>query len=459
MQTDGTKRRFASIAAVALLAFAVVPALAGSASAATVASGAHPAASASADWAFGGSGSVSASASLGGYSLSYGASIGAAVIYNATPTGLTTTELTASRTVALTISLSLTTPNASVSYNLKAVEVDHAYANVTNASSVTLGNGSVVPALGLLNASLHATVSLQASLAASNASGHASDNVNVSGWANSQVQFTPALGLIPLNLSGVTDWGAVANASGSAAWNITWAYADHGWNGTNAAESGYISGTWSKAATVVLIGHVAGTYDKWVDHKLRTAIGLALAGPFDLYAGVVLVPHSADLFGTANQNYTASGVGSTAVTSEYLYVANGPRYLSVESVSAGNMTAGNSTLGLAVPAESTGGHPLATTSTSTTPTAWEQPESPSAAQQQAYCLQFGCPGSSNPWAGLLVPLAVVGVAAVVAIGLLLSRRPRNRAGQTVDVPLSAQFPNAPAPPSGVEPNGPVPPPQ
>jgi hypothetical protein len=448
-----------SIATVALLALAVVPALAASASAATVAPVTHPAVDSTAQWAYGGQGWSAGGLTVGKVSFSWNGSAGAVVIYNATSTGPDTTELTATRTVAVALTESYSSPNESWSYHFKVVEIDHAYANVTNASSVRLANGSVVAALGLLNASLHGNVTLQASLLGTVGSASMSDYLNVSGWATAQVGFTPSLGLVPLNLTGVSSWSSAASAAGSAAWNVSWAFTNHGWNGTTASQSGDINGTWSTTTEVFLIGHVAGTYAKWVDHRLRTAVALGLSGPFDLYAGILLIPHAFDLFGGSSEAYAASGVGATAVTSEYIFVTNGPHALSAQSVTAANMTAGIGTLASASMVGGGGMTPAASTSGSADPTVWEQPESPSAAQSQAHCLVVGCPGGSNPLGGLLVPLAIAGVAAVVAVGLILSRRARGRGGVSADVPLSAQLGQAPTPPTGVEPAGIVRPPQ
>jgi len=453
MQKNGTKGRMLSIAAVALLALAVVPVLASTASAATVAPAASPT---STEWAYGGQGWSAGGITAGRASLTWNASAGAVVIYNATSTGPNTTELSAIRTVAVTISASFSAPYTSWAYHLKAVEIDRAYANLTNASTVTLANTSVVPALGLLNASLHANASLQASLVGKVANLTASDYLNVSGWARAAVDFSPSLGLFPLNLSGVTSWTSAATATGNAAWNLTWNFADHGWNGTSASKSGNVSGTWTTTTAVALFGHVGGTYAKWIDHRLRTAIALGLSGPFDLYAGVLLVPHAFDLFGGGVTAYAGSGMGATAVTSEYLFVSSQGRHLNAQSVSAGNFSAGTanpSTITL----PSTGMQPAVSPAAgSSGATVWEQPESPAAAQSQASCLEFGCGSGAKPLS-LALPILIVGVVAVVAIALILSRR--SKGGQAADTPLSAQPAGGPTMPTRVDPSGPARPPQ
>ncbi len=458
MQTKRTTARLASIAVVALFGLAVVPALAGAAGASTVAASSNPAANGPTSWAYGGQGWNSGGFTLGGVSFSWNATLGGAVILNATNTSATTTELALTRTVMESVTMSYTAPNASWNYHMKALEVDHGYANLTNASSVTLSNLTTVPALGILNASLDASVSLQASLVGTLGNRSASDYLNVSGWAHAQVGFSPSLGLVPLNLTGVTGWSSSAVASGSAAWNVSWAFANHGWNGTSASRSGDINGTWSTSTTVVLVGHVAGTYAKWVDHRVRTALALGLTGPFDLYAGVLFVPRGFDILGAGTSAYAGSGIGATAVTSEYLFVTTGSHHLYAGAFSAANMTGGIGSPAALAPVGSGGMTPAASSTSSVDPSVYEQPESEGAAASQFHCFAVGCSAGTSPFSGLLVPLIVAGVAAAVVIGLIASRRSRGPGGQRADVPLSAQA-TVPTPPTGVEPAGIVRPPQ
>jgi hypothetical protein len=451
MEHRGRNGRLAAVAAVALLALAVVPALAVSASASATPSAANPAILTSREWAYGGEGWSAGGITLGHESLTWNATAGAVVIYNATNTSATTTEITATRTMMERLTATFTAPNVSWTYQFKVLEVDHAYANLTDLANVTLANLSVVPALGLLNAEIHGNVTLAASLVGHTPNGSVSDYLNVSGWANAQVSFTPALGLVPLNLTGVTSWTAAANATGSAAWNLTWSFVNHDWNGTSASASSYISGTWSTATEVVLFGHVAGTYAKWVDHRLRTALALGLTGPFDLYAGVFLVPHGFDLFQGGAKAYASSGLGTTVQTSEFVFVSDGPKHLYAASFTAANFTAGTST-----PAGFTvggGDAPAVTPAASSGPTVWEQPESPSAAQSQANCFATGCPAGSNPFGGLLLPLAIAGLAIAVIAGVALSRRSRGPGGKASDTPLSS----TPTSMGPTPPTGPVPP--
>jgi len=459
MTTNGRKSKLATIGAVALLAVAIVPMLAASAGASTLGPSAASTSARSGEWAYGGEGWNSGGLQIGASTLTWNSSAGVDVIYNATNTSANTTELTATRTVVVSVTATYTGPAASWAYSFKAVEDDLAYANLTNASSVTLANSSVVSAIGLLNASLLANASVRASLVGTSGNQSVGDYLNVTGWAKAHVAFSPSLGLVPLNLTGVSSWSSQATASGNAAWNVSWSYVNHGWNGTKASHQGDFNGTWSTTTLVTLYGRIAGNYSGWSDHRLRTAVGLSVDGPFDLYAGVLLVPHGFDVFHGAAANYAGAGMGAGTVTNENLYLSTGrvtARSFTAESLATGASTPVAYTTG------SAGASPAVTGAANAPPsgeTVWAQPESPSAAASQANCLQYGCSGGSGPLGKLLVPLVVVGLAAVVAVAVVVGLRSRGRGGRKADIPLAPANVYAPAPPTGTGPAGPGNPPQ
>ncbi len=445
-----THRTLGSVAVVALLALAVVPALAATASAAPVAAGAAPAGG-SGGWAYGGHASLGVYLHDGGLTYSLNASAESDVIYHATNVTANITELSANRTVVLSLTESITGANASGTYTFKLAEDDQAYANVTNAAQVSLEDGSTVAALGLINASVHADVTLAAALQVSYAGAHMSDYLNASGWAHGAVSLSPALGLIPLNLTDVTGWEASALASGSAAWNISWAWVDHGWNGTSGAKSGYISGSWSTSTEVTVLGAIGPVYPHWSDHRVRAGVGLTLSGPFDLYGGIILVPHGFDLLDGQSHAYAGAGLSTGAITSSYLYVNAGR--LAAPSMTAASMTTGSSGTIAAVTPEGTS-FPAASGS----PTVYEQPESVATAQRQASCAQYDldCGGKAAGLGPVVVALAIAGVAAVVAVALIASRRRNPPAASRSDTTLAATpYVAPPTPPTGLGPQGPL----
>ncbi len=461
METNGRpKSRLASLAVATLVALAIVPVLASSASAASVGTGASPVHGDSSSWAYGGEATGTFGESVGHIHYALDATAGLDVIYNETNTSANTTELTANRTVVVTVSETYSGPVASWTYQFKLAEDDLATANLTNRANVTDQTGAVVGALGLLNASLHADVTVAASLVGTAANHSLSDYLNASGSASAHVTMTPALGLIPLNLTNITGWTASASAAGNATWDLGWSWVDHGWNGTSESRHGTIAGNWSATTEVMLVGHVGHPYGGWNDHRPRTAVGLTLSGPFDLYAGVLLVPRSFDLFGGAAHDLGMTGLSSTAGAQEYVFLNAGAR------VDARSMTAGNFTTGAPAPygaavAVSADAAPAAAPDPGAT--VWAQPMSTSAARSQASCLQYGrgCAAVPASLGGLFVAFAIAGAAAVVAVALVVGRRGRGGrpTRSTADVPLGARAPPTPmppTPPTGVVPlNGPV----
>ncbi len=451
-----SRNKLAVTGVALLMVLALGPALTGLASAAPAPATAP--ASASAEWAYGGLNGSNGTFNTSTGTITWSASFGIDVIFNATNTSAHTVELSAERTVGLTVSVSIKTTNLSATFNLKAVEVDRAYANLTNASTVYVG-GVPTPALGIDNASTSAHASLAESVAGSGIYGSvpvtASKYFNLSGQAGASVQFTPALGLIPLNLTGVTDWNSTANATPQAAWNVSYAWIQHvgtalGVVTTNG--SGASVGSWTKNTTVNLTGSAWTVgLPSFVDHKSRTGISLAITGPADLYDGFILIPHGFDFFGGATQSYDKDSFMAATLSTENLYVTGnhiGARSLSAARATFG--TNGSAGISLAVPES-------VTPATVPTPTAnvLAQPESPSQAQSQAGCLQHGCNGTPAPWFSGLVAvgliLLVVGVAGTVATIEWRSHSRRNSppklAGSTGGIGSAVTPPGAPGSPS------------
>ncbi|HLN51572.1 MAG TPA: hypothetical protein VK455_05910 [Thermoplasmata archaeon] len=460
MTSRHTRNKLAVTGVALLVVLALGPALTGLASAAPapVTASASP----SAEWAYGGLNGSNGTFNTSTGTITWSASFGIDLIFNATNTSAHTVELSAERTVGLTVSVSIVTTNLTATFNFKAVEVDQAHANLTNLSTVYVGDVAT-PALGIDNASASAHASLAESVAGSGiykgVPVTASKYFNLSGQAGASVQFTPALGLIPLNLTGVTAWNSTANATPQAAWNVSYAWIQHvgttlGVVTTNG--SGSSVGSWTKNTTVNLTGS-AWTVDlpSFVDHQSRTGISLVISGPADLYDGFILIPHGFDFFGGATHTYDTDSLMAATLSTENLYVTGnhiGARSLSAARATFG--TNGSAGISLAVPES-------ATPATVPSPNAnvLAQPESPSQAQSQADCLQHGCNGTPAPWFSGLVAvgliLLVVGVAGTVATIEWRSHSRRNSppklAGSTGGIGSAGTPPGAPGSPSAVPP--------
>jgi hypothetical protein len=448
----GTKRGLVATGAALMVVMGLLVGLGATASAAPV----HAESGAKVAWAYGGTGSSNGSITIGSVSASWSASISADVILTATPTVANTTELEEQRTIGVTLKVSLSGPNGTLTYNYHATEADTAYANITNDSTVYVA-GFAVPALGLDNSSFHGSATLAESLVATALGKTASAYLNASGTANAAVQFSPALGLIPLHLAGVDDWNSTAVVTSAADWNYSYNYAFHGWNNTTGAGGKARGGSLNASGPVSLNGQVVVLgLPHFRDHIVRIGILLTVSGPANLYEGFLLVPRGFDPFGGAHHVYSSDSMSNVTISGDLLFV--NPGRVAVTSLTASEVTIGGAKG--AQPMVSSTDRALALPSSSPVGTSVvEQPESVSAAQSQSHCIQTGCPGA-GPWFSGLAAAAVIGglIAAVVGtVGVVEWRsyaRRKNQARQLVGgysegltsgfPPAAALPPNSPA---------------
>ncbi len=405
----GTKGWAATAGVALLLAFVALPALSGAASAAPVAS-AVPADS-STQWAYGGQGWFNGSLQSNFGNISWTSSYGWTVVFTVTPMGFGTWMVEEQRTVGITIAVTYTGPASTVAYNYHATESDLGFANVTN-QSVVYVDGQPVPALGVENASASINASIAESISKTVAGHTASASLSVLGVGQASTSFSPALGLVPLNLSGINEWNSTATGSPSASWTVSYSWNDQGYNGTTASGSGSRSGSLSGTGTVSLRGMKVYLVPAFLDKKPRMSIILQVQGVFDNYDGFLWIPHDFDLFGTATHDYDSVAMGSAGISSETLYLSSGPGGLDVTAASSTFGTNDASVNALGAPVSETvpaaasapGGSVLA------------QPMSVGQANAEANCLKNGCGGASAaaPVGGLLV--ALIGVAVAVVVG-------------------------------------------
>ncbi len=400
----------------ALVALALGPALAGTASAAPI----QPASAQPAEqWAYGGQGYSNGTTTLDGATITWNATFGWTVIYTATNTSPTTVMLEEQRTVGISLLVTLTSPNVTGTYTYHGSESDVAFVNLTNASTVYV-NGTAVPALGLENESLvvHAAVDQAARLTVFGTDHSAF--LNVSGVAQGSVEFTPSLGLIPLNLTGVTEWNSSAIATPQASWNIAYSWAEFKWGGVTASGSNSINGDWTASGPIDLTGYLVAVNHVWDDHKSRIGILLVVQGPVDAYDGFILVPHAFDLFGGAAHAYDSDSLGSASVGS-----GEGQTLFVSPSARGPMVTAAETTFGAtAVPADSssvlgeaaTGPSPAASSDASPGAVVYGEPMSVAQAQAENACLTAGCAPAGSGGFGGLVGVAAIALAVIAVLG-------------------------------------------
>ncbi len=408
----GTKLWVAATALVLLFAFVAIPALSGAASAAPVtgAASADPAT----QWAYGGQGWSNNTLQFGNVTITWDAAFGWTVVFTVTPTTPGTWMLEEQRTVGITISASYSGPVLQASYNYHGQEVDVAFANLTN-QSVVYVNGQAVPALGIDNASASVSGSISEAVSKTIHGLTSSASLDVTGIAQASTSFSPSLGLIPLNLTGIDEWNSTATGNPSASWNVSYSWTDKGFNGTTGSGSGSKAGSLSGSGPVNLTGYKLKIAPPvFSDKKPRTAVVLVVQGVFDNYDGFIFVPHAFDLFGTAAHVYDSTSLGSAAISAETLYVSSGPGGTSVTAASASFGSNDASVNALATPVGQVS--PATAPPSSPSGTVVGQPMSVAQANAEANCLTNGCGGAAaaGPTGALLV--ALVGVAVAVVVG-------------------------------------------
>jgi hypothetical protein len=408
---QGRTMGWLAVAGIAvLLAVAVAPAAMGTANAASPAP-----TTASSQWAYGGQSNATGTYTSNGNSITWSASLGWTVIFTATNTSNTTVELEEQRTVGIDFTTTFSSPTVTATYTYHGTESDVAFVNLTDAATV-YANGSAVPAIGIVNEAISVQAAVDQSIHASVAGHSKSGWLNVSGTAQGSVAFTPSLGIVPLNLSGIQTWNSSATASPAVSWNIDYVWNDQGWNGTTRSGNGTVAGNWTGMGPVNLTGFKVTAAHGFLDHKPRTAIVLIVQGPVDAYDGYLLVPHNFDLFGGASHGYDAYSLGSASVASgqgETLYVSNSPRgpMTSDADTSFGGTPSADSALG-----QPMSGSAPAASSPGPNAAVQGQPMTVPAAQAESVCLTTGCSGTTAASTGSLLGIALIALAVIAVVG-------------------------------------------
>ena len=337
------------------------------------------------------------------------------MVFTATPgAAANVTQLEEQRTVGVTIDATWSGPVVQLNYTYHAQEVDTAFANVTDLATV-YSNGSPLPALGIDNASVAIAGAIDQAVTETAHGLTRSASLTVTGTANANVQFAPALGLIPLNLTGVDQWNSTSQATGAAAWNLSYAWTEQGYNGTTGSGSGSHAGNLTVAGPVSVTGvkaHLASPV--FSDHKDRIGVVLLVSGPFDAYDGFVLVPHDFDLFGTASHPYDSMSFGSASIASgETLYVSQTPAGLGFTAASSTFAGDDGAVDAMATPAGANSpAAPLAGPGATVT----GQPMSVAQAQAENGCLTGGCAASAAASGNGLLLVAVIGLVVAAVVG-------------------------------------------
>ncbi len=427
-----------------------------------VAAAAEPAGSSgSVAWAWGGVRAVAFSGAAGSYTYQGTAVFGVTVVVNQTNLSATTYSLNVTRTIGAILNVTFCAPNcrhpvgvATLAYH--KWEVASVVSTLTTAGSVTGSSGSEA-AIALNNSSGSVSAHVRESAMYRHLGvAELEHNLSANLSAKWELNLTPGLGLIPLNLSANSSWTSSSSYTlvGSAMWNYTEVIA-----GPLALEP--VNVTVPGNATLNASGEVdlAGSYSGagvTFGHVSYPAVNVTItsAEGFTLREGFLLLPAPADLFGTAAPAWSASETGSATATSSTVEVAahlrSGDHLGFVASglvfrSNASNLAAGSGGAVAAAAPAASGNSTFVQAS----------PESVSQATSGGNCLSsgLGCPSVGAPPRGLLGAAIVIGavaVASIVAVALVVDRRrlPPPPYPHASLYPPGAGFPGtAPSPPS------------
>ena len=388
-------------------------------------------------WAYGGTktitGDITVTGSNGnGFELQYHAFYGWTVVFtqtnNSTNSGF---QIEAQRTAGAELYVNLCTPSCSSptwtgNYTASASEAATAFGNFTREGTVYENSPSTGPvsALGFLNGSGAVQDALHSKLTVTGAKDPVTNWwFNVTGTAQAQVYFDPELGLIPHTLTLGETWNSTSAFDLMGSYALSWQFV-----GPHTQASGSPSGAISASGTVDLTG--AYVQDLSLKNGEHThVILLALSGPFDVYDGVLVLPHMGNVF-SADPNALGGrslGFAPLASTSAVDYDSGSSHF----GVAAAATNFAPTAAG-AVPSTS-----LAPAATSTSGGAIQaQPMTVAAAQSCAASLVKGgtCAPSSSIWDKQIGPFHTtllqlvalsVGVVALVAVlGVAVGRRPK-----------------------------------
>lgn len=406
---------------VALAALLIAPGLASPASAAPVPLGS----SAPQQWAYGADKWVNVTVTLPNATYASHAHFGWQVIFTATNTSASTVMLEAQRTMSGSFTAELcapncTHPNVHGTLNVTGWSTATGFANLTTAATV-YENGSAVAAFGLQNAQAVGRANLSERMALTlpilGVPRTTTSSFFADASSHASVAFTPALGLVPVNLTNDSSWNSSSAFSAAGGWSIAISDGHTPFVGAGANGSFFANGSVNASGTVFVHGHDFGTITL-ANGMTVPAVGLVLTGPFDDLDGAILMPHDADLFGDGAHGWGADELGGeTVFTSNVDVGMDGFHHVRFVAASSA-YSATDASLGSSAGMAPMGPTPAATSASPTYVQA--QPESVATAQQRSGCLVSACPSAAP---GLLGPGAlvaglVIGLAAVAALGAI-----------------------------------------
>jgi hypothetical protein len=387
-------------------------------------------------WAYGGVRTVDfQGVGHSGWAYAGSATYGYSAILQQTNLSTTTFELSANRTMGASLSIGYcpvtckkTAPTVTLTYH--EWEATDDWANFTTEGTV-YEQGVPVSAIALTNS--HTALSGSLFDTATWPARHAFLAINVSSSAT--VDFTTPLGLLPNNLTAGTSWNDTSAYAASGGFLLSYYYNYTGPFGGHAVIGpASIPGVLNSSGTVSVVGG-AGANAMSLGGNSYENLSLAVAGPFAVREGFILVPDQVDLFGGSSSVPTTNSTGgSTAqmtsiyakplvgghlgiVGSEWVFLSSSsnPQTAALLAGSGGITQLGS------VDEVTPGSDQLGSTSVEGVPM------NVGSAQTDQGCLITGanCPSggsTAKPLAGLIAVFVVATVAVVAVLAVVASRR-------------------------------------
>jgi hypothetical protein len=434
------RHRSATIVVSAVMGFFMVFVLASSSFA--LAASPTPADLAQYTWAYGFVKTVSVSPTYTADGWQYDGSlvIGYAVVITETNTSPTTFELSVHRTMGAAFSVEFckprcALPTSSANLTVRAWEDAHAWANFTT-QGVVEESHVPVPAIALLNTSstVKANLTEAAYSVLPSGTGPPVDRSTYLSAAVSSIasaSFSPALGLIPLDLAPPASWEAMSAFNASGSWDYSFFFVAHAPLHNIRVGPLTGSGVVQPSGNVSVAGELLSSSEIPFGGVEFPAISLAISGPFSVREGVILLPGDADLFGSAEHPW--SGNQSSATTVQMATLDAKPYVNGHFGLEASSWVFASSSSNPGTASDSVSlGSPLVPATTSLNPVATNTiqgaPESVAQADSQTGCLTTGsgCFANAPAPRAVLVALAigvvVAGVAGLIAAVFVVDRR-------------------------------------
>ncbi|HLM70599.1 MAG TPA: hypothetical protein VK423_04385 [Thermoplasmata archaeon] len=386
-------------------------------------------------WSYGAVRSISVGPMHGadGWTYEGNATFGYTVSIYENNTSATTFEVSASRTMGASFSLRFCLPSCSspqnwVNLSYRAWESTNALANFTNQGTVVEG-GVSVPAIAIENSSVWVRANLTESFSEHlPRMGFLVDHMSylsadISGHAS--VNFSPSLGLFPLQLNSGSSWSSTSEFSTYGEANYTYCYATTGmvFNAHACPVGGPISVSQHGNVTLQGAYNPGSTVD--LGGVTYPAISLTVVGPFSVREGIIFVPNMVDVFGAPERPWAGNASGAASVSQSNVDVkpsANGHfdlgasswRYAS-NSVNPADGASPGMISGLSAAVLTS--NPVSST------TVQGEPETAAQATDTQQCLTGGngCPVPSGTGLGPHSFLgAVVVIGAIASVGALIA---------------------------------------